>query len=380
MMMDRRRLLIFVATCVSIAALLVYCVTVGRGPLTSCRDDYDDATLLLDALVPLDDIYVLVQLDVARSEPLLRHFLSHYIDLLGVSADNVVVFLHIRKQSGGGEYAAEESLQLKRCMRTLHWFKIRDENIIRVSAEFSSCARLEQDFVALRRLNVVRRRQWVLPLDIDELLRVPGNDIQQHLSRVARRGHQYVVGRMIDRIAYGGELAKIRSDAPLHRQFPLECRLTRNVLDARSSKIVAHTGDLRTTTGHHELFDHSELVHFNYCIDSPTLVDALPAPASDVVAGDDYELALDHYKWDATLPEKLHNRIADLQRTGVAWQRQPVLALEHIDAHQGRICVECKQLECAMANSLTTTVQRLDDLPIRRHRQSDKVLGKPFEL
>jgi Glycosyl transferase family 2 len=163
---------------------------------------------------------------------------------------------------------------------------------------------------------------WIIKLDADELLRVPGNDMPSFLQVLGSQRFDSVFGNWVDRVAEEGGIPNITATRPLAEQFPVGCRfsLTGN---ATTTKVVAFRGYLSEFRAGHYLRDTLETCRY---------------PP---------QLLIDHYKWSWPVFTKLQRRIEHYRSIeGHHWWTESASFLEHIASNGGRIDVNRSDLSC----------------------------------
>jgi hypothetical protein len=160
------------------------------------------------------------------------------------------------------------------------------------------------DYSAARKLRhygeVVRRHcapeEWVLYADIDELQAYP-TDLGTFLDERSRRGHRFVRGRLVDRLASGGELAEIRAGLPIWDQFPERAALTTTLTGGWDRKVCAARASVPLGDGGGHAVDFGLSPGLNY-----RLTHGWPRWGDRVIE-------IHHFKWDATLPRRVEEKL-----------------------------------------------------------------------
>jgi len=209
---------------------------------------------------------------------LLDRFLDHY-HRLGV--DEFLLILH------GG------------------WEDPQEHLIRRILAEHDTVPVLEVDtFSAARKhrrfLSLMDQHcdpgDWVLLADVDEFQVYP-DTLAHWLGWCDRNGYDFVRGRFLDRLAPDGHLAAIEPDGDLWRTFPFAARVTEHVTGGWSYKVCAMRGNLRPGEGGFHCLDYGADDYRNLFL---TLRD----PAAPRL-----EIDVHHFKWDASLRERLDAKL-----------------------------------------------------------------------
>ena len=137
---------------------------------------------------------------------------------------------------------------------------------------------------------------WVVYADVDELQTYPA-DLPAFLGERERRGHRYVRGHLVDRLAAGGELAEVRPDRPIWDQFPERARLTASLTGGWDRKVCAARAGLVLSDGGAHAIDFGLSAGLNY-----RLTHGLPRRG-------DQAIEIHHFKWDATLPRRVSEKL-----------------------------------------------------------------------
>lgn len=151
-----------------------------------------------------------------------------------------------------------------------------------------------------KRQAVHQSADWIVWADSDEFHYYPGG-----LERILQTGADYVTGRLYDRFAPGGYLADTRPSIPLDWQFPLGAEFTSMVMRGDERKVaVAKPG--------------------------VTLV-----PGQHVVVGDSWRrsdqlVTVHHFKWDASVRNRLSERLLPAWRRKHDWWVRSQTAVDQI--------------------------------------------------
>ena len=127
---------------------------------------------------------------------------------------------------------------------------------------------------------------FVIYCDIDEFHEYPA-PLAEIMRRMAENDIAAVRGQFVDRLARDGRLASIQSTTDLFSQFPIACRVSRDILQAFDEKIMLCRGWVSINSGHHKSLNAS----------------CGPAP----VPGNYF---VHHFKWTAGLIARLRKRLA----------------------------------------------------------------------
>ncbi len=127
---------------------------------------------------------------------------------------------------------------------------------------------------------------YVIYCDIDEFQEYPA-PLTEIVRIMDERGLWALRGYFIDRLAADGRLATIRPEPNIFSQFPVRCRLSRNLLHAWDQKIMLCRSRFDLDSGHHDTHNAQR--------------DEVP------IAG---EYIVHHFKWTQGLVERIRERIA----------------------------------------------------------------------
>lgn len=174
-----------------------------------------------------------------------------------------------------------------------------------------------------RKAAKVKKCDWILKFDADELLRVPGGNMIRFLDFLGDQGFDSLSGNWIDRVADEGRLVDISAKPSIAEQFPLGCRFSALAGNATTRKLVAFRGYLKEKRAGHSLAKGLETCRY---------------PA---------QLMIDHYKWSRPVYEKLRRRMEHYRNLeGVYWWKESEAFLNHIDENQGRVDVHREDFRC----------------------------------
>lgn len=227
----------------------------------------------------LHPVSLVALIGVKSSPHLVSHFLRHY-DALGITR-----FLIVLHAEAGDRRAAE----VKR--------RLREHAVEPVMEVQEYSARLKHAHCR----TVVRRhcppQSWVVYADLDEFQLYPGG-LTACLGEHERRGRWFVRGAMIDRLATGGELIEIQATPSIWEQFPICAPLTRDIIGAWHRKVCAARASVPIADGGAHCIDYGLGLPSNYW-----MTHHLPR-------WHDKRAEIHHFKWDATLPQRLHEKLA----------------------------------------------------------------------
>ncbi|KAF4673421.1 hypothetical protein FOL47_010573 [Perkinsus chesapeaki] len=220
--------------------------------------------------------------------------------------------------------------------------------------------------------NLSEMSDWIVHADSDQFHEIPGNNIDSFLRSVEDEGYNAVYGNYVDRVAQDGSLPLVSATPTIFSQFPLACDVTKKIVGIDvPQKVLAFRAFLRANRGGGKVKDESLACVY------PTL------------------LKSHHFKWVKQVKEKLERRVetADIllatqlaegvlgplwvvmsryKRKGYGWWRQSANVLEHLKQHNSRLCVNCSELSCIIANTTEQVspwgdAMRVDICPAGRH-------------
>ena len=151
-----------------------------------------------------------------------------------------------------------------------------------------------------------KRFDWIVWADSDELQEHPGG-LAASVDRLERQGCDALSGLLIDRFARSGRLAPHGEDGrSIWERFPLGADFTGKVLGARTDKIVLARRRVRIGVGNHQVRD------------------------GDAVSVAPAATAVHHFKWDATVTERLRRRLEPDWKARCRWWTVSAAALDRI--------------------------------------------------
>ena len=172
----------------------------------------------------------------------------------------------------------------------------------------ASALRLAQD--ALQRDHVAAT-DWVVWSDADEYQLYPA-PLPDLAAWAGTHGVNLFRGVMIDRVAADGGLPAWDPDRPVWEQFPLACFLPTRFGGGERQKITFARGDLTLSNGNH---------YVNAGMTAQTI---------------GKWVQVHHFKWDATVKERLAFRLLPAYREKTKDWTESQRSLDYFDAHGGR--------------------------------------------
>jgi hypothetical protein len=151
---------------------------------------------------------------------------------------------------------------------------------------------------------------WCLNVDLDEFVEVDrfvesSGALRALVLLSEAYGYSYITGHLIDMVAEGGTLNKIRTHPALSVQFPIACNVSRRILRAACNKVVLCKAHHRCSGGAHRVLD--RLKHRFPLV-----------------------LRVNHFKWDRTVIPRLEVRYNSYLRAGYRHAKESRRFLEHV--------------------------------------------------
>lgn len=171
------------------------------------------------------------------SLPVIRHWLAYY-RAAGVSTFHVF-FNHYEDEAA--RLPAFEAL-----------FEAPDIHVV------MTYLGVEDMQVRVDRISDFRRdelggERYVLNADCDEFIAEPG----RQLALLEAGGHDYLVGRLVDRFALGGETPAVRDEDQVFERFPLCSYFSYETMGATITKVPISRPGIRHRVGLHKI-EHAE--------------------------------------------------------------------------------------------------------------------------
>lgn len=170
---------------------------------------------------------------------------------------------------------------------------------------------------------------WIVWCDSDELQAYPA-PLAQMAANAAAAGVEFLRGVLIDRIAADWSLPPFDPATPMGTTFPRTCFVHDAVAGSNRRKVAFARGDIRISGGHHH-------------------------PVSDRPLTTMREwVQVHHFKWDASLIERLEFRLRPAFREACPWWVESKRMLDYYAAHGGRFDpADVEEIRIADAGLLT---------------------------
>ncbi|KFM22833.1 hypothetical protein F751_5542 [Auxenochlorella protothecoides] len=154
---------------------------------------------------------------------ILPHWIRHYVGL-GIPADKIFLLVHHNPMKW--------VLALSGLWRV--WL-----------GPYSGAHEMRQKLILLNGL-VTSLDDWIVVANSDEFQSYGEYSIPQHLAAADAVGATYVWGILRDRLSYDGTLQPLRSDVPIHEQYPWDCAVVGAASTGPTRKVAAYKAFLRT--------------------------------------------------------------------------------------------------------------------------------------
>mmetsp|Transcript_43035 Transcript_43035/g.82104 ORF Transcript_43035/g.82104 Transcript_43035/m.82104 type:complete len:435 (+) Transcript_43035:1718-3022(+) len=261
---------------------------------------------------------------------LLPQFIAHY-EQLGVSKENMLFTIHV---------PPECNLPIvKSLIEQLHGNGIYYDTFV---GQWTSEALMFHQAHKLKACTA--SSDWIIVADSDEFHEYPA-PVPLFFQRLDRGNYNVVNGMFLDRVSLSGQLKPL-TNIPVHRQFPLGCRLHKVFNLGTPKKVMAFKGYLRINRGHHRLalcwfWARRQLLHVSPWDQCP------PYPEPPTVKVYEKRLNVHHFKWIEDQIESSKRKMHAYNGSKVALNYMAVL--KHIHLHAG-VCTTCAS--CFRAPSL----------------------------
>jgi len=280
---------------------------------------------------------------------------------LCIEATNIRIVVHSRSnEQTEGAVSVDEFFRFLSLVNVTHraW-----------SGEFSADAKMKQSFLTLEGLH--SHSQVVLQMDVDE--EPEPKRLLEALKEMDRNECDAVRAVWRDRIALNGNLSQVRleTQVPLRQQFPLVCDVSGRVVSrGMTYKTIAFRADSRLDGGQHDVWcDRSgresdpepedmsipwnktlACVQHTHDRAKSKLLPLVLANVANLKQRPRYchtIVPLFHYKFVAGVKRYLEKRMHSYRKQGLHWWRDSKRFLEHLQKHENRVCVECKETKCS---------------------------------
>lgn len=173
-----------------------------------------------------------------------------------------------------------------------------------------------------------RLQDWVVYADLDEFHHHETLPVAELVKIANDEGLDFISGRLLDRVAPDGSLARIDDDSELAELFPCSGFLTRKLLKAWDWKIVAAKATCNVGGGHHILLQKKR---------NPINRELKPFPYKFTIDRNS-DIQIHHFKWDSEFFARIRNILSSRDKSLEAWRKETWRFLKHYKKH-GRIDV-----------------------------------------
>jgi hypothetical protein len=244
-------------------------------------------------------INLIVHMGLCSGTTLISHFLDHYYRL---GVERFLVILHTEP---GQEALREEALA------TLQTY----DALPAMEVDAYTCE------LKRRRINYlldgfVSDDDWVLHADLDEFHIYP-DTLRAFLDSCTDAGHTFAQGKWVDRVAENRRLNPVERSPSLWAQFPLTADISA-LGGGWTTKVCAAKGFHRSGDGGTHSIDFGFTPNKNYEMSA-----AHPTRFP-------HRLAIDHFKWDATVVSRLENRLDLYRAQGLSVYEESARILGHL--------------------------------------------------
>ncbi len=157
-----------------------------------------------------------------------------------------------------------------------------------------------------------------------------------------------IFGLLRERVSQNGELVNISSSATLYDQFPLVCDVKSAVEGAQSKKLFLYRASFRPAVGNHRLICERkrDLQSCRESIDENSHSKYFHPPVNILPRECSSFINIDHFKYTWGVKEYLEKRVSVFQKQGLWWHSESTAVLNHLKDNNGKLCVNCKALQC----------------------------------
>lgn len=223
---------------------------------------------------------------------------------------------------------------------------------------FSADTKMAKSFETLR--GVHSHDTIIVQTDVDEEPDMA--KFNQALREIEAQQCDAVFAYWQDRLAVGGNLSSVLLSSPLQAQFPLQCELSKKVVKGgKTSKTIAYRADSRLDGGQHDVWcdrpageggswnKTAACARHAHDRAKSRLLPLILSNVQNMRARPRYcptRVPLRHYKFVAGVEAYLERRMTSYRRQGLHWWKDSRQFLEHLGAHGGRVCVDCRGMKC----------------------------------
>jgi len=162
-------------------------------------------------------------------------------------------------------------------------------------------------------------KDWIVYCDLDEFQYYPLG-LYKQIKYCEEKQINFLEGRLIDRISKTGTLIKFNQKTSLHKQFPLEGRITSNLLNAWDKKIVLAKRKLIVGGGHHVFLDQTT---------------SHPLPYKSELNDNSTGIEIHHFKWDSEILTRYNSYLKLKDESLFFWQKEILRFINHYHVYGG---------------------------------------------
>jgi hypothetical protein len=170
---------------------------------------------------------------------------------------------------------------------------------------------------------------WIVWCDSDEFQVYP-RPLPELTQKWMADKFDYINGVMIDRVASDGGLPRFDPMTSVWEQFSIACGFALEVGSALARKVAIARGDVYLSTGNHFLAQDAPRMS------TPTAARRLAAARLRELRQPDAWVQIHHFKWDATVLERLRFRLSPQWRAKCPWWVESDRMLNYFDGNGGR--------------------------------------------
>lgn len=286
------------------------------------------------SLMVLQNVYLLTTIpsNVKLDKTLLRMFVQHYVSL-GITPRNFLVVVQ------GVEASSVSDMST--------WLKEIGVKFIRAwVGQFDSRRKILEYIVLQEEAGVTEATQWIVLADCDELheFRSPLPVLINYLEKKKLKG---LTAYFADRVTYTGVIPpQMRDNQSLLTQFPLVCRITKNVVQGYDWKVVIFQAVVRSENHRvigkqacHMLvktarFKLHRLQRKKLCSNISDVAKN-PKIFQDVADYGKAKVVVHHFKWVGAVTKTLRERVHRYKKIGLGWYKQSERLLKYIQHEDG---------------------------------------------
>jgi len=220
--------------------------------------------------------HLISHINAATSSALINHFIEHYKHL---GIDHFLIILHENETNA---QHAKDLLSAHGITPVMH---VKDYS-----------ASLKAKRVASVKGKHTAPDDWIVYADVDEFQTYPAGLIET-LQDCDQHGYQIITGQFVDRLSQDGELIEICSQPSIWKQFPCRADIASEITGAWNRKICAAKSHipLNYSGNHTGIYD---------CNSNREYKVSYMDPRNHLT-----NIDIHHFKWDATLRQRLENKL-----------------------------------------------------------------------